>query len=130
SIEESDFGALPGRTYAFGFVRAYARAIDLDGQALVRQLEEELDGARRAASADRLYEPVDPAHLPPRLMVWSVIGILLLLVLGYVVWRSNVASTDTVAALDASAGLTAGQPAGGAGQPDRPAQTPVAATPN
>lgn len=129
SIEESDFDALPGRTYAFGFVRAYARAIDLDGQALVRQLEEDLDGARRAASADRMYEPVDPAHLPPRLMVWSVIGILVLLVLAYAVWRSTITSTDTVAALDESAGLTADGQAGAAGRPARPAPTPVAATP-
>ena len=35
SIEQSQFGALPGQTYTIGFVRSYARAVDLDEIATV-----------------------------------------------------------------------------------------------
>jgi len=38
ALENEDFGQLPGRTFARGFVRNYARLLNLDGEALVAQL--------------------------------------------------------------------------------------------
>jgi cytoskeleton protein RodZ len=38
ALEDEDFGQLPGRTFARGFVRNYARLVNLDGEALLAQL--------------------------------------------------------------------------------------------
>lgn len=41
AIEEDDLSRLPGRTYALGFVRSYARHLGLDADALVEQFKDE-----------------------------------------------------------------------------------------
>src|SRR5262245_47518014 len=43
AIEEGDFGALPGTTYAVGFVRSYADFLGLDGPDIVRRFREEVE---------------------------------------------------------------------------------------
>ena len=44
AIEESSIEALPGRTYAIGFVRAYATYLGLDGNEYVERLKSEVAG--------------------------------------------------------------------------------------
>ncbi len=46
ALEEEDFAQLPGRTFARGFVRNYARLLNLDGDDLLRRLP---DSARAPA---------------------------------------------------------------------------------
>tara|TARA_B110001454_G_scaffold192814_1_gene193345 strand:- start:1973 stop:2944 length:972 start_codon:yes stop_codon:yes gene_type:complete len=95
AIERSDFAALPGTPYAVGFARAYARAVGVDEVAIARGVREEL-GAVDPADRYEMFEPVDPARIPPRKLAWA--SALLALVLGiiYAVWRTQffTASTD------------------------------------
>ena len=42
SIEQSDYGALPGQTYTLGFARSYANAVDMDAAAISYALRLEL----------------------------------------------------------------------------------------
>lgn len=44
AIEENDFARLPGRTYAVGFIRSYARHLGLDPAALIQQFKDESAG--------------------------------------------------------------------------------------
>lgn len=44
AIEKSDLDALPGQTYAIGFVRAYAEYVGLGGQECIRRFKAELTG--------------------------------------------------------------------------------------
>lgn len=44
AIEENRFDDLPGRTYAIGFLRAYADHLELDSDEVVRQFREEVQG--------------------------------------------------------------------------------------
>lgn len=48
AIEDGQYTALPGRTYAIGFVRAYAEFLDLDSGEILRRFKSECD-----AFADR-----------------------------------------------------------------------------
>ena len=88
AIEKSDYSELPGRTYATGFARAYARAVDLPeaeiGASVRRELEEDAYGARPLYEA---YEPTDPARLPTAKLTWTLVVIALILVSAYGVWR-------------------------------------------
>ena len=88
AIEKSDYSELPGRTYATGFARAYARAVDLPeaeiGASVRRELEEDAYGARPLYEA---YEPTDPARLPTARLTWTLVVVALILVSAYGVWR-------------------------------------------
>jgi cytoskeleton protein RodZ len=81
SLEAGDFAALPGRTYAIGFARTYARVVGLDSEeaaAAVRHAldADEVDPRQRPAS----FEPGDPARVPSRMLGWlSVLAVLLVL---------------------------------------------------
>src|SRR3990167_839743 len=81
-IEAGDWQALPARTYATGFARTYAKAVDLDPSAIVDEVRAELSmsapGDRSRASS---FEPGDPARVPSRgLALLSLLAVVLLLV--------------------------------------------------
>jgi len=59
AIEEGDFGALPGTTYAVGFVRSYADFLGLDGPDIVRRFREEVEELGRRT---HLVFPATPAE--------------------------------------------------------------------
>jgi len=59
AIEEGDFGALPGTTYAVGFVRSYADFLGLDGPDIVRRFREEVEELGRRT---QLVFPATPAE--------------------------------------------------------------------
>ncbi len=71
-IERGAFSELPGRTYAIGFSRTYARMLDLDDAVIVADVRAEL-GEANAAHSDRIpgFEPGDPAKTPSAGLAWS-----------------------------------------------------------
>lgn len=84
-IEAGDWQALPARTYATGFARTYAKAVDLDPSGIVDEVRAELSmsapGDRSRASS---FEPGDPARVPSRgLALLSLLAVALLLVGGF-----------------------------------------------
>lgn len=90
ALENGDFAALPGRTYAIGFARTYARAVGLDGEAVAAEVRGELD-RYTPDSAPRMatFEAGDPARVPSSRLVWIVVAVLLaVLVGGYFAFRS------------------------------------------
>ncbi len=90
-IEDGRLEGLPAAPYSAGFVKAYARAVDLDPVALSHEFRVEL--AEATSIAPRIvyepYEPADPVRLPPRLLAIVAAAIALLLVLGYGIVRSG-----------------------------------------
>jgi cytoskeleton protein RodZ len=91
AIERSEYGQLPGATYAVGFTRSYARAVELNESKLISELRAELSqsGHNNYPTPTQSYEPTDPSRVPPRGLAWAAAGILVLLVIGYFVWRGN-----------------------------------------
>lgn len=91
AIEAGNYAALPSRAYSVGFARTYAKAVGLDGNAIVALVREELarqepDRAPRMVPA---FEPGDPARLPGRRVGWfAALGLLLVLLIGFLVWPS------------------------------------------
>ncbi|KPF92455.1 hypothetical protein IP81_06125 [Novosphingobium sp. AAP83] len=91
ALEAGDYAALPGRPYALGFAKTYARAVGLDDKAITEAVRAELD-QQAPAPAQRLlnqFEVGDPAKTPTRLTVWLAAGLVVAIVLaGFVFWRS------------------------------------------
>ena len=71
-----------------------ATAVGLDGPAIANELRDEIGGPRRRAPAPEYYEPADPARVPPKSLVITVIVIAVLLIGAYVLWR-NTLGADT-----------------------------------
>jgi cytoskeleton protein RodZ len=88
-IEREEWDALPATTYCVGFARAYANAIGLDGAEISRELRDRLGGTRTRAPAPEYYEPADPARVPPRTTVLIAAIIAVMLIVGYMIWRST-----------------------------------------
>lgn len=89
-IEQGEWDALPAATYSVGFVRSYGNTVGLDGGALGAELRQQLGGARRAAVVSEYYEPADPARVPPKWLAITAAAIAVLLIVGYLVFRSGV----------------------------------------
>jgi transcriptional regulator with XRE-family HTH domain len=123
-IEDGRLEGMPAAPYSAGFVKSYARAVDLDPIALSQEFRAEL--ARSASSAPRAtyepYEPADPVRLPPRLLAFVALAIAILLVAGYGIWRSGILTGEGP---DARARLAANGDATGASDATA---APVAAT--
>lgn len=99
SIESGDFDALPGRTYAIGFAKSYARAVGLSDASIGTQLRTEMDeqghGAYQAESSG--YAPANPSSIPPPYLAWTAGGIGVLVLVGYLVWRTLILNPADIA---------------------------------
>lgn len=87
AIEAGDYAALPGRTYAIGFSRTYAKAVGLNdgevGAAVRAELAEQAPVDTRRGI--QTFEPGDPARVPSARLAWLAGGLLVIaLILGIV----------------------------------------------
>ena len=127
-IERGEWDALPALTYSIGFARSYANCVGLDGPAIGAELREQLGGIRRTTTAPAAYyEPADPARVPPWSLAIVALLIGLLLVVGYMVWRSKAVDDPGVDESPIAEGTAAPQqaPRPAAAPPAQPATGPV-----
>ena len=82
--------ALPGRTYAIGFAKSYARTVGLVDASIGSQLRAEMDEQGHEAYQPEVsgYAPANPSSIPPRYLAWTAAGIGALVLIGYLVWRT------------------------------------------
>jgi cytoskeleton protein RodZ len=89
AIEAGDFAKLPGRTYAVGFSRTYAKSVGLDGEEVAAAVREELDAQSDEGYRPASFEPGDPARVPSRALGWLAgFAVLLLLAGGFFFFRT------------------------------------------
>lgn len=113
AVERDDYGALPGIPYAVGFARAYARAVDLDEVVIAAEVREAVHGSDLGANRYEAFEPADPARVPSRTLAWTLAAIVLLLVGGYIIWRTQLFTPPTSEEIAAQApARPAARPAG------------------
>lgn len=90
NLEAGDFDKLPGHTFARGYVRAYAKLLELDQTGLVNQFDQYTgtDGKGSAVHAlGRIEEPVRLSH-----NILRIVSLLLLVVLvggGFLWWQDQ-----------------------------------------
>lgn len=127
AIERDDYAALPGIPYAVGFARAYARAVDMDEVSVAADVRSAVNNSDMGANRYEMFEPVDPARVPPRKLAWVVAVIFVLLIAGYTVWRTQLLTPPTGEQIaQEEAKPVAARPAGVA--PVAPAAQPVVFT--
>jgi cytoskeletal protein RodZ len=130
-IEDGRLEGLPAAPYSAGFVKAYARAVDLDPVVLSQEFRAELAQSNHQTPriAYEPYEPADPVRLPPRLLAIVALAIAIVLVAGYGIWRSGILTGET-ANTRAQLAANGDQSATPASQPaSANAAAPVAAPP-
>lgn len=102
AIENSDFSALPSRTYAVGFSRSYAKAVGLNAEEIVTAVRGELVDFEPAEPRRGIptFEPGDPARVPGSRLVWlSALGIVAVLIAVFFLYRSMIAPGMTLPSL-------------------------------
>ncbi|EPR17521.1 helix-turn-helix domain-containing protein [Sphingobium indicum] len=132
AIERDDYAALPGIPYAVGFARAYARAIDVDEVAIAADVRSAVHNSDLGSNRYEAFEPADPARVPSRALAWTAAAIVVLLVAGFAVWRTQVMTPPTgeeIAAQQAAPAPAATKPAAGA-RPAAPVVQTVVFTAN
>lgn len=93
ALENDRLEDLPGKTYAIGFVRSYARHLGLDSAQYVERYKQDISGR-----TDEQIQPPAPIHqedgrrLPQG---WRVIAGVVVLFLGYGVWHLMFSAGDT-----------------------------------
>ncbi len=70
ALEESNFDLLPGRTYAIGFVRSYARYLGLEAPKLVERYKAEIAGFDEAEENEICLTPEVEHKLPQGTIVF------------------------------------------------------------
>jgi len=89
AMEAGDFAKLPGRTYAIGFARTYAKTLGLDQDRIANSVRAELDVQDEDGYRPASFEPGDPARVPSRALGWFAgLAVLLLLAGGFLFFRT------------------------------------------
>lgn len=81
AVEEGNLDALPGRTYAIGFVRSYAEYLGLDAPQCVERFKAEIAGRGEAAAPILFTDAEEEENSLPH--GWVVMAIFLLLLVAY-----------------------------------------------
>lgn len=93
AIEGGDFARLPGRTYAVGFSRTYAKAVGLDQDDVGAIVRGELDAQTDSDEyRPATFEPGDPARAPSRTLFYFSIFAGLLAIAGIAMFVSTLFS--------------------------------------
>jgi cytoskeleton protein RodZ len=82
AIEAGDFASLPGRTYATGFSRTYAKLLGLDAEDVLERVRAEIAAQSPQHDLGSRFEPGDPARVPSNSLTWLALAAVVLLVLG------------------------------------------------
>lgn len=93
ALEEDRIEALPGRTYAVGFVRTYADYLGLDAVQCVERYKAEIAGRTEEREPPPYPDETEERHLP---YGWMVVGVIVLLLVIYGAYHLAI-SADTVA---------------------------------
>lgn len=96
ALEDGNYAALNGRTYAIGFSRTYARLLGLNELEIADGVRRELqnDSSHELRRPVQTFEPGDPARLPSARLAWLAGGLIALVIAGaLVVWPSLFAPT-------------------------------------
>ena len=116
ALETGDYGLLPSPTYAMGFSKAYARAVDADEVSIAQEVRRELDrlGPRQPEYVP--YVTADPARVPSRGIAAIGIGVALAVLILVALWYGSSvfqqhAGTTTAASDDVTTQQVAPQPA-------------------
>jgi len=125
-MEKGEWEALPATTYSVGFARAYASAVGLNAAEIGSELRAQLGVGQKTPAQAALYEPADPARVPPKALVITVIVIGLLLIGGYLIWRNNAVEEAPIAQSELA--VADAGPAAAPGAVPPPAPGPTAAT--
>lgn len=107
AIEEADASALPSRPFAIGYVRAYAQALGIDGDAAAARYKKETPDF-----SEPLRNPIGVKHENTKRnpLIFAVIG---LVVSGVVLWnvtQHSMSSDDRSAPLVSLSGAQAAEP--------------------
>jgi cytoskeletal protein RodZ len=90
ALEDGDYAELPGAVYTKGFLRNYALYLGLDPVEILDRWHDEQDPGQRASSAAMVAPPqplTDPRRgftFTPSLVVAAVLGLVVVLFVGYV----------------------------------------------
>lgn len=103
SIEAGDFDALPGRTYAIGFAKSYARAVGLSDATIGSRLREEMEeqGLGAYQPETSAYSPANATSIPPRALAFTAAGIGVLVLVGYLIWRTLLLEPSAITTTEA-----------------------------
>jgi len=134
AMEAGKFETLPGRTYAIGFGKAYARAVELPEEEIAQQIREALGGASHVPTREVTQFDLDePSKVPSaKLALLAAVTGAVILLAGFGIWRSYLfpaANVEELAqAADAASASDAAPPKRKAGgtAPSVPAVDPKA----
>lgn len=96
AIEEGNIEALPGMTYALGFVRSYASHLKLDAGSVVNSFKAE-HGMAPAKPDLKFPEPMAEGKAPDPVMIGAGLLCVLVLVLGWLIFSEGDEKVVTVA---------------------------------
>ncbi|MEM1132196.1 MAG: RodZ domain-containing protein [Pseudomonadota bacterium] len=126
AVEEGRFDDLPGRTYAIGFSKAYAKVVDLPEDEFLDDLREEMSeaGVAAARSSDPVqYAAEDPSKVPSAKTAWIIAIVGFALVAGgYTLWRYQFFPTSGISEMADNA-AEAGSDQSAAAGPSAAAET-------
>ena len=102
ALEVGDFAVLPGRTYAIGFARSYARVVGLNEGEVATAMGR--DFARHAPTLEvdttPAFAPGDPARVPSSGFAWAAgIAVLVAGVGGFIWWQHALSPTVSLPSL-------------------------------
>jgi cytoskeleton protein RodZ len=123
AIEKGLFSDLPGPTYAIGFVRSYAKLLDLDQVAIVERFRSEIAGLEKETELHFLV-PENERRFPGMALIGASMVLAVAVYGGWYVMKGHVGGSEVASTAGAKSGKTAAKSGKGATKASiKPAET-------
>lgn len=100
NLESGAFDRLPGHTFARGYIRAYAKLLEMDQDLLVREFDQATGTNAAGSSVNSLGRIEEPARVSQGLLRMVSLAVLALLILaGFLWWQEDTSVREDVALL-------------------------------
>jgi cytoskeletal protein RodZ len=97
ALEDEDFAAFPGETYALGFLRSYSEYLGLNAEELVG-IYRNIKIQEQPLPMNELLE-TRPRLPPLRIVIFAIAAVLALAAVGYLIYRATARSAGPAAAV-------------------------------
>lgn len=105
SLEEDDYDRLPEPPFVKGYLRNYARLLGLSGEELAGAYQQRLDEDRRHRREEEAVAAPNPRPPEWRLPALVVLGVILVIAVGWWLWPGQSSAPASDAAPDAGPGV-------------------------
>ena len=89
AIEADDWQKFPNKVYALGFIKQYARFLEMDEDETLKEFKQEFGEFKTVSIKKKKEKPIDSFVITPKLLIATISILAVIFIVGYIVFSAR-----------------------------------------